>query len=188
MSAFAAAVLGSSAVAGCGGGGEPEAVKPSVIANPAAATTSPTQSAPAATAISSLDASSAVELASIASNFDVESELVPSWGTGAIAESAAGNDVVGAFRFICNPGQLLADDPIVKPGLPGASHSHDFFGATGTNASSTEATMRAAGTTCVNTPGDTAGYWVPTAYRPSGEPLVMERGPADRRDGCRRRG
>lgn len=81
----------------------------------------------------------------------------------------------GEFVVSCALSNRLADDPIVKPGQPGASHSHDFFGAIGTNANSTEATMRAAGTTCVNTPGDTAGYWVPTAYQPSGEPLVMER-------------
>lgn len=81
----------------------------------------------------------------------------------------------GEFIVSCAMANRASDDPIVKPGQVGGSHSHDFFGAAGTDANSTETSMQAAVTTCVNTPGDTAGYWVPTAFRPNGEPLKMER-------------
>jgi hypothetical protein len=56
------------------------------------------------------------------------------------------------------------DDPIVYPGQPGRAHTHDFFGARGTVADSTEESMRAGGTTC-GTTEDTAGYWAPALYR-----------------------
>ena len=168
MSAFAAAVLGSLAVAGCGGGGKPQAAAPSVASVPAStAAASPPPSAPASTAISSRDASSPVELASIASNFDVASELVPSWGSGAVPSSAA-PDVVGAFRFICNPGQLLADDPIVYPGQPGRAHLHQFFGNTAANASSTYASLRTSGASTCNSPLNRSAYWMPAMMNGKG--------------------
>ena len=90
------------------------------------------------------------ELSMVPSNFDVNSELVASWGSGAIPPSAS-PDVVGAFRFICNAGQLLKDDPIVYPGQPGKSHLHQFYGNTGANANSTYASLRGAGSsTCMS--------------------------------------
>jgi hypothetical protein len=54
------------------------------------------------------------------------------------------------------------DDPIVRPGQPGASHSHDFFGNTGTSPFSTLSSLRATGSTTCDRAGDTAAYWVPT--------------------------
>jgi len=68
------------------------------------------------------------------------------------------------FVVSCPFTHRLADDPIVHPGQPGASHLHDFFGNKSTNASSTYASMLAAGTPCARV-GDTAGYWVPTVYQ-----------------------
>lgn len=73
-------------------------------------------------------------------------------------------DVVGAFRFICSPGHLLADDPIVFPNQPGKSHLHQFYGNLGTNAHSTYASQRASGdSTCSgpNYPLNRSGYWMP---------------------------
>lgn len=64
-------------------------------------------------------------------------------------------------------------DPIVHPEMAGMSHSHDFFGNTGTDASSTTASLQAGRTTC-RVGGDRAAYWAPTMYasgvavRPSG--------------------
>ena len=98
--------------------------------------------------------------ASIASNFDPNSELVPSWGTGAIPPSAS-PDVVGAFRFICNAGQLLKDDPIVYPGQPGKSHLHQFYGNTGANANSTYASLRGGGSSTCMSPLNRSAYWMP---------------------------
>jgi hypothetical protein len=72
-------------------------------------------------------------------------------------------DVVGAFRFICNAGQLKADDPIVYPGQPGKSHLHQFYGNDEANAYSTYASLRQSGnSTCmVPTPFNRSSYWMP---------------------------
>ncbi|HEX9697140.1 MAG TPA: DUF1996 domain-containing protein [Actinomycetota bacterium] len=70
-------------------------------------------------------------------------------------------DTGGNFASICRFSHRLPDDPIVAPGAPGASHSHDFFGNTTTDANSTYASLQAGDTTC-NREADTAAYWVPT--------------------------
>jgi hypothetical protein len=99
-------------------------------------------------------------LAAIASNFDPNSELVPAWGTGAIPPSAS-PDVVGAFRFICNAGQLLYDDPIVYPGQAGKSHLHQFYGNTAANANSTYNSLRGGGSSTCMSPLNRSAYWMP---------------------------
>ncbi len=102
-------------------------------------------------------------LASIPSEFDVDSGLAPAWGTGAIPASAA-PDVVGAFRFICGAGHLLYDDPIMYPCQPGKSHLHQFYGNTGANAYSTFDSLRTTGkSTCANGdhPVNRSAYWTP---------------------------
>lgn len=81
-------------------------------------------------------------------------------GPSRIPPSAA-PDVVGAFRFLCGPGQLSYDDPIVYPGRPGAAHLHQFFGNLGANAHSTYASLRQSGdSTCQNALNRSA-YWMP---------------------------
>jgi len=67
------------------------------------------------------------------------------------------------FTIDCRFSHRAMDDPIVKPGKPGASHSHDFFGNASTDAASTVVSMRGRSTTCEDL-GDTAAYWVPTLY------------------------
>jgi Domain of unknown function (DUF1996)/F5/8 type C domain len=57
----------------------------------------------------------------------------------------------------------LQDDPIVFPGLPGASHFHTFMGNTTTNAASTIESLSAGQTTCA-AKGDLSAYWMPTLY------------------------
>jgi len=66
-------------------------------------------------------------------------------------------------RFVtrCTFSHTLSDDPIVKPGQPGASHSHDFFGNKTTDAFSTLKSLSMGGTTCLNQK-DKSGYWVPS--------------------------
>jgi Domain of unknown function (DUF1996) len=59
-----------------------------------------------------------------------------------------------------------ADDPIVYPGRPGASHLHSFFGNTTTAANSTYRSMQAGGTSC-GLADDKAGYWIPAVYNGS---------------------
>lgn len=65
------------------------------------------------------------------------------------------------FIVTCAYSHTSSDDPIAKPGQPGASHSHDFFGNTTTDAYSTLDSLQHGGTTC-NRAEDTAGYWMPT--------------------------
>ena len=69
----------------------------------------------------------------------------------------------GIFLSVCLPSHVAKDDPIVHPGEPGASHQHEFFGNTTTDASSTYPSLRAGTTTC-RIAADKAGYWVPTLY------------------------
>lgn len=64
----------------------------------------------------------------------------------------------------CNYSHSSSDDPIVFPGNPGAAHLHDFIGARTTQASSSETSLRAGGTTCA-VPGDLSGYWAPALYK-----------------------
>jgi hypothetical protein len=80
--------------------------------------------------------------------------------------------VIGQFATPCLFSHRAMDDPIVFPREPGMSHSHDFIGNVSTDAFSTAATMRAAGTRCLRLP-DTSGYWVPTLYQ-NGVPVEPE--------------
>jgi hypothetical protein len=85
-------------------------------------------------------------------------------GRGAVS-FAATTPGGGVFHTICGYSHSLRDDPIVKPGLPGASHMHDFGGNATTNAFSTLASLSAGTTNCFvhapDTRADRSGYWVP---------------------------
>ena len=67
------------------------------------------------------------------------------------------------FVVKCPWSHSAPDDPIVWPGIAGASHLHEFFGSTATDASSTGESLEGGSTTCENT-ADTAAYWVPALY------------------------
>lgn len=85
------------------------------------------------------------------------------------------NAAKGEFHVSCDLSHARQDDPIVFPGQPGASHVHDFFGNTSTNANSTYRSMTRSGTSC-SFSGDTSGYWSPALVSPSGkvvEPTSM---------------
>ena len=100
------------------------------------------------------------ELSMVPSNFDINSELVAMSGTGAIPPSAR-PDYVGAFRFICNPGHVAYDDPIVFPGQPGKSHLHQFYGNTAVDAYSTYQSLRTTGNSTCMSPLNRSAYWMP---------------------------
>ena len=70
---------------------------------------------------------------------------------------------VGQFVVQCLYTHTADDDPIVHFGHAGMSHSHDFYGATATNARSTATQLHRGSTTCDKSV-DTAGYWQPTLY------------------------
>lgn len=66
------------------------------------------------------------------------------------------------FAISCGFSHMNRDDAIVYPRRPGLSHHHTYFGNTTTAASSTPASLRAAGSTSCRLRADTAAYWVPT--------------------------
>ena len=67
------------------------------------------------------------------------------------------------FISVCGFSHRGPDDPIVLPRQPGFSHDHTFVGNDSTNAFSTPAQLRTAGTTCRRA-GDKAAYWMPTLF------------------------
>jgi hypothetical protein len=77
--------------------------------------------------------------------------------------TSGGGGGVTTFKVRCDATHRLADDPIVKPGQPGASHLHQFLGNSSTNASSTADTLLAGNTNC-DVPSDKSSYWVPALY------------------------
>lgn len=125
------------------------------------------------------------QLPAVAANYNANALLTPAWGSGEIPASAR-PDVVGAFRFICTPGQLRRDDPIVYPGQPGKSHLHQFFGNTSTDAYSTYASLRARGDSTCNNILNRSAYWIPAmlngkgkAIRPDYVAIYYKRYPVD---------
>ena len=70
---------------------------------------------------------------------------------------------VAEFLADCPASHRLPDDPIVFPGLPGASHMHSFFGSEVTNASTTVNDLINANSNC-NPSIDKSSYWIPTFY------------------------
>jgi hypothetical protein len=86
-------------------------------------------------------------------------------GQARSAGAAQAADVVRVAEFLaeCKFSHALPDDPIVLPGMPGASHMHSFFGSHATNAYTNLGDLKAAGTTC-DPVVDLSSYWVPTLY------------------------
>ncbi len=82
-------------------------------------------------------------------------------GGGGAAEWRSADDDDALFTVDCPFSHRAADDPIVHPGAPGASHSHEFFGSEVTDAWSTGESLQGTATTCEDQK-DTAAYWVPT--------------------------
>lgn len=69
----------------------------------------------------------------------------------------------GRFHVECAYSHSAPDDPIVFPGEPGASHRHNFFGATSTDAFTDAESLLDDDTTC-STHQDTAAYWAPALF------------------------
>jgi Domain of unknown function (DUF1996) len=98
---------------------------------------------------------------------------------GSNASQADGSS--GEFFTHCRQVKQKQVDPIVAPGLT-SSHMHEFFGNKSTDADSTFASMRAAGTSCT-LKADKAGYWVPTLISPKGRTVVADSANAYYRSG-----
>jgi hypothetical protein len=80
-----------------------------------------------------------------------------------VPSTAQAGGTFGSIQVVCRPAHSLSDDPIMMPGMPGASHRHEFFANRSTNASSTNASLAGKPTTCSRR-GDTAAYWTPTLF------------------------
>jgi hypothetical protein len=78
-------------------------------------------------------------------------------------------DTLGAFRFICEAGQVLADDPIVYPGQKGKSHAHQFYGNLDTNYATTYSTGRQNGLTTCQNKLNRSHYWMPAMIDGNGD-------------------
>ncbi|MEV0567536.1 DUF1996 domain-containing protein [Dactylosporangium sp. NPDC050588] len=120
-------------------------------------TTSPTGSAPAGGWVDVDQAKWQAELAA----FNQLQQLPVPAGTTRVAE----------FHTDCAVSNEAKDDPIVLPGLPGASHMHTFFGPT-VDATTKPADLFARKTNC-NAPGDNSAYWVPQLLK-NGQPVKMK--------------
>jgi Domain of unknown function (DUF1996) len=82
--------------------------------------------------------------------------------SGAGASPARAGD---SFVVVCNFDHAVIADPIKYPGMPGVGHLHDFFGAAGVGASTTNADLRSPSTaTLCGQAADKAAYWVPSLY------------------------
>lgn len=113
------------------------------------------------------------EPASIPSNFNVDDWLVPSWGSGKIADTGRPDDV-GAFRFICNPSHNAYNDPIIYPGKKNASHLHTFFGNTKADENSTYESLRKTGDSTCNNALNRSAYWIPAMMTPAGKVVMPD--------------
>jgi hypothetical protein len=70
----------------------------------------------------------------------------------------------GIFTDRCGYSHEAADDPILAPNAPGTAMHHNFYGNTGTSASSTAASLVGGATTC-STSADSSAYWTPVVYQ-----------------------
>ncbi|MEU6767059.1 DUF1996 domain-containing protein [Streptomyces sp. NPDC046853] len=86
--------------------------------------------------------------------------------SGAQAATPPKADVVRVAEFLaeCPASHRAPDDPIIFPGLPGASHMHSFFGNKSTNAHSSMGSLNGSASTC-SPDTDLSAYWVPTLYK-----------------------
>jgi hypothetical protein len=71
---------------------------------------------------------------------------------------------IAEFRADCTYSHRLADDPIVLPGLAGASHMHSFFGNKAVDADTTAGDLTKFTATTCKPVLDHSSYWVPTLY------------------------
>ncbi|GAA3233585.1 DUF1996 domain-containing protein [Dactylosporangium siamense] len=93
------------------------------------------------------------------------------WKAQADAYQALATDPVPAgvgnlpeFRADCQYSHSLADDPIVFPGLAGASHMHSFVGNKAVNAGTGSGDLTKFTATTCKPVQDLSAYWVPTLY------------------------
>ncbi|MEO6117185.1 MAG: DUF1996 domain-containing protein, partial [Pseudolysinimonas sp.] len=70
----------------------------------------------------------------------------------------------GIFTDTCDRTKTAPNDPILMPGMTGMSMQHDFFGNTGTTASSVTTQLVGGATSC-STTADSSAYWTPVLFQ-----------------------
>lgn len=70
----------------------------------------------------------------------------------------------GIFTDRCAVSAVEPDDPIMMPGMTGASMQHDFFGYTRPTASTVTSDLVGKPTSCTTT-ADSSAYWLPVLYQ-----------------------
>lgn len=70
----------------------------------------------------------------------------------------------GIFTDTCLRTKTAPDDPILMHGMPGSSMQHDFYGNTGTTASSATKDLVGGPTRCT-TSADSSAYWTPVLFQ-----------------------
>jgi hypothetical protein len=84
--------------------------------------------------------------------------------------SATSQGQNGQFRTICEFSHLNYDDPIVSPGIAGASHLHMYFGNTKVDASTTALDIvDKGGSTCDGFGANRTAYWYPALFDNNGK-------------------
>lgn len=117
-------------------------------------------------AISSVSARISVVDKPIPSNFDTATLI-----RGGIPRANSGKpEEVGAFRFICAPGQLNWDDPIIYANQQGRSpHLHQWFGNLSGRHDSDYASLRGAGDSTCSNKLNRSAYWIPAMFNAAGK-------------------
>jgi hypothetical protein len=92
-------------------------------------------------------------------------QTTPSTGAGPVVNTAGfPTGGPGIFTDTCQRTTTAANDPILMPGMTGMSMQHDFFGNTGTTASSVTTQLVGGGSSC-STTADASAYWTPVLYQ-----------------------
>ena len=143
------------ALASCGGGGGGDTSSSST-----STTTTTTTTTSSASLLPTIDLTKIPAAVTGWNAARIESTAGTAFANGA-SEGPTATDV-GAFRLGCFYSHMNFDDPIVYPGVSGATHLHVFFGNTGVDANSTNDSIANTGnSTCSGGTLNRSAYWVP---------------------------
>ncbi|BCB76529.1 hypothetical protein Pflav_029390 [Phytohabitans flavus] len=177
--AAAVIVVGAAAVYLGGTGSEPETSKAANAIPYTSASAAPGES-PSAPPTASASAATVAPSASATPQAAAAPKIPPTgwlpvdraaWKAQVDAYNALKIDPVPAgvgnlpeFRADCQYSHRRPDDPIVFPGLPGASHMHSFVGNKAVDADTVAGDLMKFTATSCKPVQDHSAYWVPTLY------------------------
>ena len=136
----------------------PTGASPSSSASPSASVSAPASAKPPATAKQEVPRAGWIPIDQAA----WDAQVAKYKATKAEPAGDAGN--LPEFRADCKYSHRKADDPIVFPGLPGASHMHSFVGNKAVDADTTADDLKKFRASTCKPVVDHSAYWVPTLY------------------------